>query len=408
MSLAIAFLDVGLQWGKVAGYDFSLAEKGAQSGLAVSLGTLALTVLYADWGYDRLERRKWVGGRARLIVRPVLPLGVFVAINAVSVVLSNDPALGAYQLALLLETLLLVVYIVNRVDTRTTLDLCLGALLIGGIFASGTILASSAVGLQFDLFGLNSSGPRAGAQGVNALRFGGTFGSAVTAAAVLELLLPLSLAVLLATGRRWLRYVAIASLIAGIPALAITGSRAGWAATVLSTAIVLAVAWRRQRIGRRSLVVGAAAALVLVVPAAGIVTARLTEDDRGSAQSRVSMIWLGFRIVKDRPLTGVGLNNVGVATPDYVDATFTRQYLYAIHDRYLLSAAEAGVLAFLAFLWVLVAAVRNGARVIRAGPTDLALLAAGLTGAIAGQAVHMTVDVFQSRRRSSPCGSSSL
>ena len=109
------------------------------------------------------------------------------------------------------------------------------------------------------------------------------------------------------------------------------------------------------------------------------------------------MARLAEDIIQAHPLLGVGVNNVGINIRDFAGPEFNGQCLYTIHNKYLLVWSEAGIAALVAFLWFLAATLRQGWRSARANDDLLSPLALGLTAAIAGQLVHMTVDIFKSR-----------
>jgi O-antigen ligase len=71
------------------------------------------------------------------------------------------------------------------------------------------------------------------------------------------------------------------------------------------------------------------------------VSRRLTADDGGSARSRVPLMKMAVNIISDRPTLGVGANNYTQAlrprTPE-----FGNEWLYTVHNQYLLVWAEGG------------------------------------------------------------------
>jgi O-antigen ligase len=73
------------------------------------------------------------------------------------------------------------------------------------------------------------------------------------------------------------------------------------------------------------------------------------------------------------------------------------EFLFVVHNKYLLVWAETGIVGLLAFLGFLFATVHRGWQGWRFRDRLLSPLALGLTVAIAGQMVHMFFDVFHSR-----------
>jgi len=124
---------------------------------------------------------------------------------------------------------------------------------------------------------------------------------------------------------------------------------------------------------------------------------RLFRDDYGAAHSRIPLMKLAFRVIMDRPVLGVGANNFPIMMKQYITSEFGRAWLYAVHNKYLLVWAETGIGGFVAFIWFLVATVRQGWQCWKFGDRFLSPLALGFTVAIVGQMAHMLVDVFHGR-----------
>jgi O-antigen ligase len=89
---------------------------------------------------------------------------------------------------------------------------------------------------------------------------------------------------------------------------------------------------------------------LLYIPFRGVISERLLQDDRGSAESRMPLMRLAFRIIEDNPVLGVGNNNFAVAMNRYVTSEFRRGFLYTVHNKYMLVWAETGTCGLLAYL----------------------------------------------------------
>src|SRR5262249_36847088 len=78
--LTLVVFDVALQWDVNLDYDFDAAKLGAFGGVNLSITTLALAGLYAFWFVDQSTTRI---DRARLRVRPALPLIIYIGIAGI-------------------------------------------------------------------------------------------------------------------------------------------------------------------------------------------------------------------------------------------------------------------------------------------------------------------------------------
>lgn len=112
---------------------------------------------------------------------------------------------------------------------------------------------------------------------------------------------------------------------------------------------------------------------------------------------RIVLMRLAWQMIRDHPLLGVGANNFFLALKQYLTPDFNGDWIYTVHNKYLLVWAEAGVGALAAFLLFLFVTIRNGWLCWSRGDRFLSPLALGLTAALLGQMVFMTVDVYHSR-----------
>jgi hypothetical protein len=386
--LAIVLFDIPLQIDKNFSYLDGAAEFGAIGGFSVSFTTLALAALYAGWFLERLARRDRTPMAADLA-----PLGAYFAVTAMSLFVARDVGLYARGLFLFAQMFLLYVYLVGTIRSRHEVRFVVMCLLCG-LVLEGTIIALAAIGHDVNVPGLRARIDVA-ADDVSGSRSGGTVGSPNNAAEYLEMLLPVAAALLGSRlGRSW-KAIAALGLALGSAALVATLSRGGWIATVLALSIVSVAMWRRGRLSRA---VPWLAGLILAIGLMfhGSIAQRLTEDDAGSAHVRVPLMETAFRIIADNPMLGVGANNYTAALPEYA-SRHQDEFLYAVHNQYLLVCAETGIAGLAAFLWFLLAAMRQGLEVWKRGDALLAPLALGFTAALIGQAMHMQVDLFNSR-----------
>jgi putative inorganic carbon (hco3(-)) transporter len=386
--LAIVAFDLPLEWGKYTHWDPTLASVGEVPGFQISLTTIALAGLYAMWA---LHRSREGGGRP--LLRPALPLILYLAFNVASLFGASNKSLSVYMLVMLAQTLLLFIYVVSTFRTRADVRLLITALLAGALLESLLILVMYATGFSPNFLGLKNHVDTAAFGN----RIGGTFGTPNGAAAYLCLMLPLALGVLVSNERGNLRSLAIMTLPVGLLALVITQSRGGWISFALSAGLIAMWAVRQKMINPRTVAVAGLGVVLLIVVLWGPIGHRLLGSDGGSASSRVSLAQMAEQMIKAKPLFGVGVNNYGINLPKYASPRFDGAWMYTVHDRYLLVWAEAGVFALIAYLTFLGVTLRRGWVAMRRRDPWLSPIVVGLTAAVAGQMVHMAVDIFQDR-----------
>jgi O-antigen ligase len=137
--------------------------------------------------------------------------------------------------------------------------------------------------------------------------------------------------------------------------------------------------------------------LLLMLPFQSDIMMRLLGSDEGSAEGRIPLIKIALHIIADHPLLGAGVNNYAVVMPQYITPEFSRDWLYVVHNKYLLVWSETGIGGIAAFLAFLIATLRRAWRCWELGDRVLAPLALGLAAGLAGHMFHMLVDVFHSR-----------
>lgn len=134
----------------------------------------------------------------------------------------------------------------------------------------------------------------------------------------------------------------------------------------------------------RSLWIGAAAGVVLMalylpprvllrllVPAAlvalagsGLIVGRISQsfqsEDFAPDSARIAMVDVGIRMIADHPIFGVGPERVRVEFPNYFQGDgLDRFYYYHLHNDFLQIAAERGLPALAALLWLIVRLARD-------------------------------------------------
>jgi O-antigen ligase len=327
---------------------------------------------------------------------PVMPLSFSLASGAmflwllVSILDSSELRLGFYALWGLAATLLMCVVVANEFSDREALRAAAITIAVG-------MGLSSLIGLLQSTTGMFSVPPWLGAVkeesrqaiGAGAIsRVSAFLGSANTFGWYLVTFLPAPLSMLILRVedfRGWRRLLlALCSTLAVI-ALILTYARGSWIVFCLSLLALAALAYRalhpteRRRFALRVAAVALLVAL-LCLPFAGTIYLRLTEDDRGAAASRVSLMQVAQEMIADNPWLGVGLANYEAEmrrydqTPDRITDGFD----YPVHNIFLHMAAEGGIPAVLCFLMLMMIALRRGWRAMGSRDLFLRALAVGL------------------------------
>jgi putative inorganic carbon (HCO3(-)) transporter len=221
----------------------------------------------------------------------------------------------------------------------------------------------------------------------------GTLGRANFVGAYLALLLPLNLALILTTGRRWVRLAAAALALGEMIVAALTLSRGAWlAAGVAAGAFALLWFWPRlSRFWRAEATVGGGMALAIAV-AGTLWLGRAA----GSTAARLTTWQATLALIARRPLLGYGPDTLelvfpGVYPPQLVYYQGRGAGVDRAHNLFLDWAVTTGLVGLLAELLLLLAFLCVAWRAARqaADPGRRALLIACLAAAAANVAGNL-------------------
>jgi O-antigen ligase len=396
--LAVVLLDVPIQAVKHVFIQEDAAYLGSIGGLQISLSTIALIFLYCEWLLRRSLQVQGAAAKGNVALpRPekksvTVPALLLTTFYGFSLLVADNPTLAAFELWNLVQLILLYVYMAHVVQGPDDISFVLRFLVIGLSFESLFMLAQAAGVLpcQASLGGLNKIPSEAY---MLESRIAGTAGSPNPAAGYLAMVMTLALAVLVTPGNRMNRYLSGIGLALGVVPLLLTMSRGGWLCFAAGFSMLVLFDPRHRRF--KLITVAILFAFIVLSPFADQIWQRVSEEDDGAAASRIPLNGIALLMIQDHFLTGVGANNFPVAMAPYAARCCLGQFLYTVHNQYLLVMAEVGAGGLIAFVCFLGAVVRTGLRCWRRRDTIYSPVALGCTAAVAGLIVHMFVDVFR-------------
>jgi O-antigen ligase len=355
----------------------SAASLTKLAGVVLALAWLASTVLGRSTGRGLLDEQPWLA----LLIVAFLAWATLTAVWAPS----SAAALGAVARYGLNGLFFLIV--LGAVRTRRDVTYVVSAFLVGAAFSAayGIAVPSASTTGEADL-----------------QRVTGTIGDPNEFAAVLVAALPLGVA--LAAAREWprsVRALGIATAGLSVAGVLLSVSRGGFISllVVLVAGAALAGRWRAKALFVVPLVILAGVGYLLANPAA---LTRVTESNGGTG--RTDLWQVGWRMVRDRPVLGVGAGNFADASIRYLlqPGRLERSDLIAdtpkvAHNTYLAILAELGLVGATMFVALAGVAIASGVRATRMfarqrdGPMEM--LTRGWLTAMAGL---LTADAFLS------------
>ena len=326
-------------------------------GAAVSLTKVAGLVLVLAWFAAATARRAYQP-RGLLATHPgaAWMLAGLVALSAASVAWAGSPAAAVAATTRYALNAVLFVIVTSVVRTRRDLIWVVAAFVAGAA-------ASAMYGLVVPP---SSAGP-----GVE--RVAGTIGDANEFAAVLVSALPLALALAAADEEPTItRALGLGGAILSAAGIALSLSRGGLFAlgVMLVAAVMVAGRWRAV-VATIGVFIALAGAGYFLLAAPVAARERVSSSDGGTG--RADLWRVGWRMVEDRPLLGVGAGNYATASIRYLlrPGQLSRSDLIAstpkvAHNTYLHVLAELGVVGAVAFLGLIGFAMASGLRAARA------------------------------------------
>ena len=366
------------------------AALGSVGGFNVSLTTFALIFLYAVWLLDSSLKH------SRLLLAPLIgiPMVLYLATVLLSYLSASTTMLTLFDFWILLQAYLLFFFVANRVQTHSDvlfMVFTLGAVLL---MQAGIIFFASAIGMDSEE---RSFGPLLVTVD-EGRRHGGTMHSPVLAGSTMALIwLPVASALMYVRDKKAWNFLAVATA-AGLLAILLTQTRGALLTSAIGSLIIGGGMLARGWLPRWTLPMAMILAVMSVYPMFLIYKKRFEQGDGESAIARKHLSLIALEVISQRPILGHGSGNCHIAAQEIANqGEYRAKWYYTIHSKYLLVWIETGLLGLLAFLSVIGAGCRYGIATWRSRDPALSALGLALFAALAGHAVHMSVDVFNSR-----------
>lgn len=181
------------------------------------------------------------------------------------------------------------------------------------------------------------------------------------------------------------------SFITMVICLILTRSRAGWLALV-GAMIFLVIIERRKR-----LAIGLTLVLIVVtsilIPSVRIRLVTIFDLNSLVNEERIYGAKSALQMIKDYPLTGVGVNNFYHVYPQY-QLPEAREHLIHAHNIFLQIGAEMGLFGLAVFLWLLIKVFKVGWKTLKKIKEGdyLRALVIGLLGSLVAFLVNQQFD----------------
>jgi putative inorganic carbon (HCO3(-)) transporter len=364
--LALAVLCLQAEYTTVIGDQGESSWVGGSgpSGFIVPFAAVAFVALFL---YDRVFNfsRPYEWGRSLVTV----PTFLTVVAAGATFFYTPEPMRALYWLQEPVLAYLIFLVALNELKTPDDVAFVMKLLMASVVIQSLVYFLQVGLGVGFDLHGEITSR--------NALvkRFGGTIGRnpSLFASFINPLLMIALSRFFLARHSRERFRMALVSLL-GIIAVLMTFTRAAWVGLALGLAWVMLLAARRGARTRHLAVIavvmciGAAAMLPILALRADVSQTSAAFDER------MALMQMAWRVISDNPVFGIGAGAYAFVFRRYVTWDMRGDWLFVVHNEYLLRWAETGILGLLGLVAFWIGAFKVAVRASRiADPNTMAL-----------------------------------
>ena len=175
--------------------------------------------------------------------------------------------------------------------------------------------------------------------------------------------------------------MAIVSLL-GMVAVLLTFTRAAWVGLALGSAWVMLLAARRGARTRHIAVIVTAACLAVAIMWPILALRADSNQTSAAFDERLALMQMAWRVISDNPVFGVGAGAYAFVFRQYLTPGLRQNWLFVVHNEYLLRWAETGLLGLLALLAFWLGAFRVAMRASRASDRTTTALGVGCSAGV--------------------------
>ena len=356
---------------------FLYGRAGSSEGLAIPLVVFtgaALLAWYVNAG--RFRTFRWAGSMG-------LPIVALFVTGLLALLTSSERFVGLTNLWYSAELYFLYWLAFNLTQSQEDFERIIKLLLFTLAAQSIIYLIQSALGITFNFMGDII-------QGGDVPRPGGTVST--NPAGFTSFIMPalmITTALLITKAKLLPRQYTLTLMLLGTVAIGLSFTRAAWIGFAMGLTVIILIGWRRRSINSAmvlwiAVIVAACAAILLptmLTRIAGDYAGLGGDATKATLEERFGLMRIALDIIGDHPLTGIGPGAYTQVLRGYAGGG--DQWLFTVHNEFLLRAAETGIPGALAFVLLLIVGFRVALRLARTQPSLMSISALGWTGALA-------------------------
>lgn len=309
-----------------------------------------------------------------------LPIVLLLTTSFMSLIPTTEYFVGLSRIIFEVELLFVYWLSFNLVRTQENLERILKLFFLTLAAQSLVYFVQSALGITFsmtgEIFNETDAVPRPG--GTVSTNPAG-FASFISPILLIAYAMFLSKKVVM--GKRYLWIL----VLLGTAAIGLTYTRAVWSGLVLGLLPVLFLNLRNSRLHTRRVMV----IIMIFLIASAIflpimINKRLTTEyhEESALDERIRLLLIAVDIIEEHPIAGVGPGAYAHVYKNYLTSETSQGWVYEVHNEFLLRAAETGIPGGVAFVLLLLIALRQAYRLTKSQNEIVAVVAVGWFGGI--------------------------
>lgn len=360
---------------------------GVADGIVVSIPTICLTVLIVIWIYQIM-----IEGKNKIAFFPdtTVPILFMLLAGLISFLSSGDKILSVYGIISYIEIFIFYFYLVNNINTRQDLKLILFALQLCLLVFSSVCILETIIKTNFTAsFKVLDYESDSGV-----FRAAGLTGSATYAGGYLATLLPLVFIQIFITRNKIIKLSIFLLSMTGILALILTLTRGAWLALAIAAVFLAFLFYRHQLIKIRYVFPVIFALVILLIIFQGIILLR-TSEGAVNLVNRGHLMQTALNMIKEHPILGIGLNTYSQEMEKYTSIYIPHNWIYQVHNKYLLIWSETGIVGLISFLWLLLVSLIKVIKLTHSIDPLISIIAIGLLGSLIAISTHMHFESYE-------------
>lgn len=354
------------------------------SGIIVPLAAVAFVGVLLYDRFVNLNRASYQWGRALVTV----PTFITILAAGATFFYTPEPMRAVYWVQEPVLAYLIFLVALNVLKTPEDVRFVVKLLMISVVIQAFVYFLQFTIGVGFDLHGELTS------RAALVKRYGGTVSRnpAAFASFVMPLLMIALSRFFLARQSRERTRMAMVCLL-GITAVLLTFTRAAWVGLALGLTWVMILTARRGARTRHIAVILVAACVVAAVMWPILALRADTTQTSAALDERLALMQMAWGVISDNPIFGVGAGAYAFVFREYVTPDLRQNWLFVVHNTYLLRWAETGIVGLLGLLAFWLGAFRVAMRASHESDRMTMSLGVGCSAAVIALLWEMWWDI---------------